>query len=374
MPDTLLPPTRKISGAAQWLADALRWLRHNFTRDNLIQALKTLAAVGPLTILIWIYAEREGIHPEPDVSISIEVRCSDPHRLVSLQKPYPDKVVVADLAGPPNMLDAVVERLERSSGDVPAVQILIDPTLRPNMVHEIDTAAALANNPTFRGITVSNCQPPKLDVRVDELEDRDVEVQAPPSTTNLVGPPVFTPRTVKVRGPKDAIEDLEKDHKLIAVADLGSFDAMNVPGPHDFPIVRIRPLDDPNLSFSPPGVEAAVSVRESDVPGEILSVPIWVTGPPEVVAEYRVHFLDPENGVLKNVKVTGPADKIATVNQFEFQPKPHAELAIQNDDEAGKPLSRQVIIDLPLGLHLTDEISQHPVQFTLEKIKTGGND
>ena len=364
MSQTLLPPTRPVRGPAKWLADARRWAHRNFTRDNLIQALKTFASVGPLTILIWIYAEREGIRPQPDISIAIEVRCNDPRRIVSLQKPYPDKVVVADLAGPASTLDNVVQRLERHSGDEPAVEIFVDPTLATGMVHDIDTAQALAGTPMFRGVTVTNCQPPKLEVLVDELEEKEVEVQAPPGITNLTGPPVFTPHTVKVRGPKESIDAL--GDKLVAIADLTGLDGMNVPGPHDFPVVRIKPLDDPNLSFAPSNVEAVVSVRESDVAGTIRSVPIWVYGTPDVMAKYHVELTNP---VLTNVKVTGPQDKIDLVNRPDFFPKPHALLEINGDDEPGKPLQRRVTFDLSgLGLHVDDEISQHPVDFSLTEL------
>jgi hypothetical protein len=244
--------------------------------------------------------------------------------------------------------------------------------LTTGMVHEIDAAQALSNNPMFQGVTVSNCQPAKLEVLVDEVEERDLEVQPPPGITNLVGPPVFTPRSVKVRGPKESLEELDKAHKLVAIADLGAFDAMNVPGPHDFPVVRIKPLDDPSVVFTPPNVEAAVSVRESDVPGTIRSVPIWVSGPPALLARYHVELVNPSNGVLTNVKVIGPKDKIDLVNQPDFA-KPHAVLEIHDEDESssGKLLQRAVRFDLgDLGLRVNDEISQHPVDFRLVDLKT----
>jgi hypothetical protein len=343
-------------------------MHRSFTRENLVQACKTLASVVPLTVLIWLYAEREQIRTQPNVSIAIEVRCNDPRRIVSLQKPYPDKVIVADLTGPPSTLDGVVERLERHTGDDPAVEIFIDPTLETGQSHEIDTATALAKNPMFLGTTIDHCQPAKLEVLVDALEEVDVEVKPPPDITNLTGPPVFTPHTVKLRGPQGAIEDLRQAGKLLAIADLSGIDGMNVPGPHDFSVVRINPLDNSSLAFSPASVEAAVSVRESDVPGTIRSVPIWVFGPPDVMAKYRVDLGG--QAVLTNVKVTGPADKIDLVNRPDFSPRPHALLEIKDGDEAGKPLQRRVTFDLSgLGLHVNDEISEHPIDFTLEEIK-----
>jgi hypothetical protein len=104
-------------------------------------------------------------------------------------------------------------------------------------------------------------------------------------------------------------------------------------------------------------------VRESDVSGTIRSVPIWVFVPPDLMGKYRV---DLPNPVLTNVKVTGPADKIAMVNQPDFSPKPRARLVISGDDEPGKPLQRQVTFDLAdLGLHVDE---QHTVDFSLVEI------
>jgi hypothetical protein len=372
MPDTVIPKAPQQAppqrGLSIWLARTARWLHRSFTRENLIQCCKTLASVVPLTVLIWIYAEREQIRTQPNVSIAIEVRCNDPRRVVSLQKPYPDKLIVADLTGPPSTLDGVVERLERHTGEDP-VEIFIDPTLATGMVHsDIDAAQELAKNPIFQGVTISNCQPAKLAVLVDALGEVDVEVKPPPDITNLTGPPVFTPHTVKVRGPQGAIDDLTKQGKLVAIADLSGLDGMNVPGPHDFPVVRISPLDNPALSFSPASVEAAVSVKESDVPGTIRSVPIWVYGPPDIMAKYRVDLGG--QAVLTNVKVTGPADKIVLANQPDFLPRPHALLEIKDTDKVGEPLERRVTFDLSgLGLHVSDDISEQPIKFTLEENK-----
>jgi hypothetical protein len=334
----------------------------NLTRENLIDALKTLAAVAPLTILIWVYAEREQMGSEPDVSISIEVRSSDPNRIVALKKPYPDKVVVAKLEGPQSTLDAVVERLERRSTDQAAVEIQVGSMLEPGMVHEIDTANALRNNPLFKGITIDECQPPQLDVSVDKLEERDLEVQTPAGINNLTGPPVYTPRTVKVRGPQETIDELDSEHKLIAEADLAGFDVMNIPGPHDLPLVRIKPLGDPAISFSPSNVEASVSVRETDQTGTIRSVPIWIDGPPDLMARYHVELTSP---VLTNVKVTGPSDQIDAVNRPDFSPKPHALLEIHNDDEPGKPLERVLQFALPPDLRVNEDVSQQKIGFRL---------
>ena len=54
---------------------------------RLIDGLKTFLWVAPLTVLIWIYAEREQIATLPDVPVAIEVRSAATDRVVMLVSP-----------------------------------------------------------------------------------------------------------------------------------------------------------------------------------------------------------------------------------------------------------------------------------------------
>src|SRR5687768_16711940 len=61
-----------------------RVIRHWFNREQIIAFAKTMALVGPLTVLIWIYAEREQGDTYRDVVIPIEVKSRDRNRTVQL--------------------------------------------------------------------------------------------------------------------------------------------------------------------------------------------------------------------------------------------------------------------------------------------------
>ena len=56
---------------------------NGFTRDNVIGHMKTLAWVIPLTLLIWIWAEREQVQPAKDVSVPFELVSPDANRVVN---------------------------------------------------------------------------------------------------------------------------------------------------------------------------------------------------------------------------------------------------------------------------------------------------
>ena len=84
----------RVEAAAEWHRFASR-----FTREAVISNLKTLAWVVPLTLLIWIYAEREQVGTQKDVSVPFEL-ATDPSRFVSLAdtRPPQDKNLILESA------------------------------------------------------------------------------------------------------------------------------------------------------------------------------------------------------------------------------------------------------------------------------------
>src|SRR3954466_12407629 len=85
--------------------------RHLPTREQFTNFLKNLVWVAPLTLLIWVYAEREQTVTLGPVTFPLEVRTTDPNKLATLRKPQ-DKNVVVELSGPRARLDRVRELLQ----------------------------------------------------------------------------------------------------------------------------------------------------------------------------------------------------------------------------------------------------------------------
>ena len=54
-----------------------RWARDTFSREQLVSNLKSIAWVIPLTILIWVYAERAQ-QDDGAATVTIEVKSADP--------------------------------------------------------------------------------------------------------------------------------------------------------------------------------------------------------------------------------------------------------------------------------------------------------
>src|SRR5438105_1454493 len=97
----------KLDYEAQKLPHAWRdqltfnWRRFasRFTREAVISNLKTLAWVVPLTLLIWIYAEREQVASMKDVAVPFDLVSIDPNVSVSLSRTQ-DKNLLLELQGP----------------------------------------------------------------------------------------------------------------------------------------------------------------------------------------------------------------------------------------------------------------------------------
>src|SRR5882724_13722545 len=63
------------------LAEYRHW-RPRFTRERVSQSIKNLALVGPLTILIWVYAEREQTSKPTINNVQVQFESTNKERYV----------------------------------------------------------------------------------------------------------------------------------------------------------------------------------------------------------------------------------------------------------------------------------------------------
>src|SRR4051794_25546245 len=155
------PPRPPMLNYASPVRALDRLTRHLPTAEQFTSFLKTLVWVAPLTLLIWVYAEREQVVTLPGVTIPIDVRTNGHNRLVNLRRPD-DKLIVVELAGARASLDRVRELLKPAPGGAP-IQIYVDEKLATGG-KDLPTLSQIANNPVFvnNGITVKSAQPPTL--------------------------------------------------------------------------------------------------------------------------------------------------------------------------------------------------------------------
>lgn len=328
--------------------------------DKLIDILKTLAWVAPLTILIWIYAEREQSRTEPSVSFPIEVRTPDGSRIISLKDPA-DHNVVATLSGPRTILDRVIHDLQSGGPDRAAIQVYVDPKL-PKGDNPLETARYIANNPLFtrQGISVKDISPRTLRVDIDDFETRSLEVRAPqdlPSAQDVR----FIPATVKVRAPSHLFKDADAAKQLYVVADLSKLDVLNQPGHHDVSGVPVTPaFKGEQITVEPQTITASLDVKKPKAELDLDGIVIYPNEPIPVRNSY-VLVVNPLT--VPHIKVEGPQEQIDRLKRGDFNAVAVLDLTRADADKGSG--ERRLRFELPPGVEVISDPALYTVKFTL---------
>lgn len=375
-------PNRTLSYAATdsrqrktgWSRFALatrRWARDTFSRESLASSIKSLMWVAPLTVLIWIYAEREQVAKMTLPPFEVEVKSADPRKVVTVLN-LPEGTMTADLSGPQARLEAVRDALDPRTNP-PKVRIEVRSDLAVGR-HQID-AAAVADDSRFNrgGVTVTNTTPRVLNITVEQLGAREVNVEVPPEARDrLSQPALFQPAKVQVTAPEEVLEQAAKDDQLAAYVELDKL--LATPGVHSNVPVRVRvPFGDkPHVTVSPSTVVATVTVNSNVEARETFrGVPVWPTGAGSILNEYKVVFREGGREVelmtLPTLTVIGPQDQIDLMKAPKSTFAPVAIVPVARDDESAEFKRRQIstYIGLPDGVRVAPEDLKKQVELRL---------
>lgn len=343
--------------------DQRRLVRDWFTGENFKNFAKSLAWVVPLTILIWVYAEREQrIETKQALPIPIAVKTTVPNKYVALVGS--DHNIMAKLGGPRRLVDQVTNTL--MSGLPQRVEIFIpEEMLRARGRTTINIPTSwVANNALFRSrdIAVSECSPATVLVEVDDMVDQQLTVAAPADASMLDGPPTFTPPTVQFHGPSEVLRkfDRSSDGKILVYADFSDRSLFRQTASLTTATLPLKGLDSAVASLAPMTVEARFTLKQEDVPGTIRAMPVFILASPAMTDKYKVDF-DPS---LANVAVTGPRDQIEKLGTDALAPAPRAILEILPDDKPGTSISRSPRFELPTGLKIAGAPAKISFQLT----------
>ena len=361
-PTSTAPKSKKQHGAFGAIVAPRRWVRdtvaETFTKEQFISAFKSLLWVAPLTVLIWIYAERAQLTDLTNYPITVEVKNKDPKKLAILVTP-PDGQISVDLSGPRAQLDALRDSLDPRAGYGPIV-IEVPGDLPPGR-HQIPSSL-VSDEQRFESVSVDGSSPAYLEVMIDPIVEREVPVTVPPDVGTLADAPVFTPATVRVTGPQSAIEVAERGNELKVYADIASLKDIGTPGPHSVPNVRVyTEVSDKHVTIAPPSVSAALEVKRADATYKIPAVPVFVTAPPGLLDEFQV-VLDE---TTLPVVVVGPEDQINLLKDPSYSFKPMATIQVSRDDAGNRPRTAKVKYVLPDGIKVKPDDAPATVGFRM---------
>jgi len=345
-----------------------RW-RLPISKDRLTEFLKNLLWVGPLTVLIWVYAEREQIIDRPVNDVQLQLVSLDKNRYVEFASTSAPKLTLK-LRGPQSTLDRVIEQLVTA---VPrGIELPIDNSRPVLSDQRIPVTDYIQNLPIFRdyGITVLDCSPKDVVVNVDTLGSREIPVEVPTSVTNLTPATTFTPAKVKVQGPDKVLNRLYDTGMLKVFAGIADSPLMRSPGKHEVSNVPVVLAGrDERVSVSPATVKASLDVRATDVPGLIRSMPLSITAPLGLLRGYDVTLISGDQTVA-NIHVIGPQTQIDKIDNQQFLPR--AVLEVNGSDINHDDVQRPLKFDLPDGVRVTPEDETRTVEFKLTRRSSPG--
>jgi hypothetical protein len=342
------------------LSSTLRsWARSTFSRESYVSSLRSLLWVVPLTVLIWIYAEREQVVTARDVIIKVRTPAEDSGRIVRIIPPT-DNTVHVDMRGPQVAIDQVKDYIENT-----IIPIEVDRALTRGE-QQIDIASQLNKLPEVvsKGVTVDRCTPPRMSVSIDPIEEKEVKVKAPADYAGA--PPVFNPPQVRLRGPESEVEHALKSGHLIAYADLRQFETqLAQAGTQNLTGVPLLPPTDMNpseVTFLPAAVTARVEVPKSERTITLPYVTVFAAYPEVPKADqFRAEYMN----TVPAVRVTGPADEITKLETGATPAVAYFRVDLDNPDTT-TPRTAPVIFDLPPGVRVVDQDKNRTVTYSLK--------
>jgi hypothetical protein len=308
--------------------------QHRYERRSigarLLGALRTFLFVAPLTLLIWIYADRELIVKLDDIGVAISVKSSQSDRIVTLLSPT-DGQIHLDLEGAQSSLENVRDSLINRRDPL---LLLLPEDIKPGDAVDVDAINMLTRSDLFASSTVQVARVrPAIRVRVEKRISKSLKIVPNPKTP-FVGDVKFEPETAEVSGPSGEIEKLSEN--AVIYANLSSFQTRTV-GEYTglVPVILSESL--PGLDF-PKTVTAKVKVLESK-PITLKSVPILIQIPTSVM-ERKGFSVKVSRVTLPNVLVSGPPEAIEQITKGNFSPAAIIELTPDEATASGEKTKR----------------------------------
>lgn len=357
------PRARRVSSFGAFGRLRQSWL----TVDKLREFGTTLALVIPLTLLIWVWAEREqNVKSEKRLFI-LDVRSVDPTKSMSLLRDgSQSETVSVELTGPRSGLDAVTESMRDPANSRLVIDIAdpFEPSVEP---YKILIGSRLNSQPLFEsnGVSVIGTEPSSIQMVVDRVVTREVAVTLPPDLQSRVASAEFNPPKVRISGPERIISQLEREGKLIAELDVSNRPDLNMPKPSAKTVLsneRIKPLDVPGVKFELSQIQWAELVMSQEERGIIRSMPVYVARPAGLEDQYRITVT---SATITNIEVVGPKDLIRQlVDADDNGTKHYALLTISRADQGKEGDRLPTFPTLPSAVRVEPQ-SVTPIHFSV---------
>ncbi len=324
--------------------------------------LQDYIVVTVMTVLIWVYAEARNVQsyaPSEPVPVAVRVAAKD---LVILDQ-KPTKVVVAF-----NGAQSELDKVRRSLGN----GFQIDLELTEPGPRNLPMADLLRQTRVLKqsNVNLVRVEPQTLEVTVDRVVKTPVAISFNPRDVQLVtGSVRIDPATLPLTAPQHKLDQLTAEGATLTLEAQPNVDIKKLAPGVEHTVIAQVPLPaalagDPQVRLASSEVRVTFTIDKKDDSYVVPSVPVWVSAPPSDLAIYTVK-LHEDARVLKDVKLTGPADVMAKVQDKSLRIV--AVLRLSTDDlvaAAGKgELTGQAQLVLPP--QVTAESSSTAVRYSV---------
>jgi hypothetical protein len=337
-PTVLISPKAGSAGTRRPLAPRTR-LQRFFSIDNLRDIGGTLLIVVPLTLVIWIWAEREQVDKQTfSVSLKASSSADQIARIIN-----PNVSIL--LEGPKSGLDAF-DRALRDSGREITITLPRANVASREVASLMNVSELLADQRLIRdlGLTIRNS--PTVDVVIDQLVERAIDIRKPEELRLLEM--TADPVNVTVKGPRRALQDLpDGAHAEIIPPNPAELAAMTTPGAK-------RTITDVQLRLVGVPDDRAITLTRQTIASATFVVPLSLEDRATINYSLSIRLDWPDvitTGRIQGINVVGPRDVVGKLDTEEVKRQIFARITLSRDDVIelgdGKTLERVPEIILP---------------------------
>lgn len=340
-------------------------------RAKIIEMIKTLLWVVPLTILIWVYAEREQLQKDKEITgVAIALKSTASDRMVMLVNPTERITLV--LNGPQAGINNVQEELGKS-----ALQVDVADDLPSSYDGDLSLAERLSRNSLFakEAVTVVRTKPTAVRVRAEKKTKVPMKVQMRPDDRVSITDVKFVPEEVMLDIPA-SLGPTTRPDALPVYADLKDLIDKGQ-GTHTAKVPLVFSPEWSNWKIPAPEVTATVTINVSRS-YKLPSIPIWARIQARAVQSEVWHFSFDPPDMVRDVEVTGPAKAVdelsKRIEQRTFTPMVYIDITpedlkkLVNDEgllvKKLGPTNYEMPSDLAKDLKVTSPISEIAVTVT----------
>ena len=318
------------------------------SRQRTTEILKTLVIVVPLTLLIWVYAERaQTVYDTVDFAPKVSV--NEPGLVAELESATNMAVSIQlDLNGPHTQIESlkseISQRLMRDK-----LALALPSALSHPGKQNVDVANAFNSDPLFAnsGVTIIKATPSYVTVNVNRLKPTDLVVKLPTDGLYPLQNVTFDPPRITVTGPEPVVlrEYPGANDQSVTVDLRDQSAALAGTGTKTIDVKLILPTTK-SLVFSTDHVKMTCDLTTSN--REITLPPFPLVVQKLAAQESLQQVVLKGQPLIQNVRVSGPGNVISKMEGDNPSIRPVGVLQVLPADTGKSDINRPIIIqDLP---------------------------